>query len=352
MHEIIATIKTGCGEKSIKRKVNKKMKDKIKRNRAFIENTENNMELIEQSVDKMIDEDVNSKPHNFISVNGANTYPEELHDALELPGKYLGIESPYTYTIDERDKYMDYIEIVDPDDEVIQKSASNVEFQFKKIPDTKKEIIYDYKNTTIIRLQIPTRNFVVTNYQPEELLENYWINEDSLALQYIVFDEERIYKNLNSTKDKYHNMNTLLGCDFMLWVQSIAFLDENSAERFLEESVEFFTTIENVNNSYFRFLHLAHKVMIKNFIKDEKKQRRLLEMITKAIPQTQIESTIGLEKVYLSFKQLKAKNDDLETKYSNVVTKNTNLKAEISNKNAIIKQLQEENAQLKKKNNN
>ena len=45
------------------------------------------MDLIE-SFDKMEKEKVNPKPHNFISVNSANTYPKDLHDAFKLSGEY------------------------------------------------------------------------------------------------------------------------------------------------------------------------------------------------------------------------------------------------------------------------
>ena len=161
------------------------MKKEIKRNHAFIENTTNNIDLIKKSVNEMEKENVNPQPHNFISVNSANTYPEDLHDAFELPGEYEQIENPYAYTYDGKDKYMNYVESVGPDGDVI--------------------------------------------------------------------------------------------------IQSIAFLDANYATNFLKESVELFTSLENIDNSFLLFLHLSHKVMIKNFIKDKDERRRLLTIITKSL---------------------------------------------------------------------
>ena len=68
----------------------------------------------------------------------------------------------------------------------------------------KKRIIYNYKNSTTIRLHKPTLNFVAINYTPKNLTENltekYEVNGDILKIKYIVFDEENSNKILNNTK--------------------------------------------------------------------------------------------------------------------------------------------------------
>ena len=82
----------------------------------------------------------------------------------------------------------------------------------------------------------------------------------------------------------------------MLWVQSIAFTHEPYAEGFLNKSVDLFTSIENIDEDFQRFLHLSHKIMIKYYIEDKTEERRLLKMITQTINKTQIDEVVGFEK--------------------------------------------------------
>ena len=114
----------------------------------------------------------------------------------------------------------------------------------------------------------------------------------------------------------------------MLWVQSIAFLKESYATDFLKESVELFTSLENVDYNFLLVLHLSHKVIIKNFIKDKNERKRLLTMITKSVKKTDVETTAGLEKVLIDHKQTKNKHNDIKERYHALKTKNTDLKTE------------------------
>lgn len=114
----------------------------------------------------------------------------------------------------------------------------------------------------------------------------------------------------------------------MLWVQSIAFLKESYATDFLKESVELFTSLENVDYSFLLVLHLSHKVIIKNFIKDKNERKRLLTMITKSVEKTDVEATVGLKKVLIDYKQTKNKHNDIKERYHALKTKNTDLKTE------------------------
>ena len=112
----------------------------------------------------------------------------------------------------------------------------------------------------------------------------------------------------------------------MLWVQSIAFLKESYATDFLKESVELFTSLENVDYSFLLVLHLSHKVIIKNLIKDKNEIKRLLTMITKSVEKTDVEATVGLKKVLIDYKQTKNKHNDIKERYHALKTKNTDLK--------------------------
>ena len=303
----------------------------------------------------MVEQDINPHPHNFISVNSANTYPELLHEALDLPGIYFQKGNPYTYTDKGKDKYIDYVGIVTPDGDVItRKAALIVEFEASKIKPGKKEDIYDYCISTTINARIPAIPYIATNYPPKDLKEQYIVNGQHFQLNYISFNELKLSEILYTIKDIDYNIFVLSGVNFMLWVQAIAFIRAPYAKNFLEESVEVFAGVENIDNNFQLFLHLAHKIMIKYYITDEKEERRLLEMITQAMPIHQINKVVGYEEIYKENNYLRKENDEkdstihkqgleLDKKDSEIKQKDT----EIKQKNAKIKKLVEENNRLK-----
>ena len=91
------------------------------------------------------------------------------------------------------------------------------------------------------------------------------------------------------------------GHDFIKWAQCIAFARQPYAQDYIEKCVDLFTRIEKINYDYQMNLHMSLKVMIKSQFKDEKTVRRLLTMITKAIPYNKAEDICAQESYHKEY---------------------------------------------------
>ncbi len=118
--------------------------------------------------------------------------------------------------------------------------------------------------------------------------------------------------------------------DVVSFSYGIAFAKDDYAKDYLEKSVNFFTTIENIEDKHQQDLYLALKEKIKYYFKDdEKKKRELITMITKSVTDIGYNELSHQEKMEILLnereKVIKDKNDTINQKDKEIKDKDNAL---------------------------
>ena len=280
----------------------KKFGEKMLRNTNYCENTKYHMDIINCEVDKMMAEKINPHPHNFVSITNGITFPKLNHEALEIPGKFKQRESIYGFTNDGTLIFMDQVTSVCLDNEKKKRELGvNYEYLVGKLKPEKKERLLDYDVSIQVILKKPAFEVVISDYDygiDEECMK---IDGSAIRVLYRTFDKKAIYKTLNKLNNIDYHKQEMSGHDFIKWAQCIAFARQPYAQDYIEKCVDLFTRIEKINYDYQMNLHMSLKVMIKSQFKDEKTVRRLLTMITKAIPYNKAEDICAQESYHKEY---------------------------------------------------
>jgi len=315
------------------------------RNKNYKKNTEENMETISKEVEKMIKEDVNPHPHNFVSIVNGHKFPMTNKEVLEIPGIFKSNESIYANTNDGKLIFLDQLIRLYPDGEkVIRELASNIEYHIGILSPAKKGTLLDYNISVESMFKIPCFHVVATDYDYGTDKECMIVDGSAILVLYRLFDEKRLYETLNRLSNIDYTKQAMTEYDFIEWTHCIAFAKGDYAKDYLEKSAEFFTRIEKIDYEYQKCLHLSLKVMIKAFFEDEEDVRRLLTMITKAIRIENVENVCGEE---LFVKKHEAAVNFFKNEVTELKNEVTEMKKEIAEKDEEIAEKDEENLRLK-----
>ena len=303
------------------------MKEQIKRNSNYIYNTENNMEGINEKVAQMVNDDIISNCHDFISHFNGESFPEINHDVLKVPGKFQGIISNKAHRSDGGKKFLDTLELVGPDGDMVTKeSMADIEYY---IYDYDEDTIYDYDLLTTVKYEKRVFHIHVVNKQPEKIDDLIEVSGHPIKLLHRVFDEERKWKVLNRMKAKDYFTEELTAHEYMELAHCIANATKKDSKEFIRQCVEVFTQIEKIPSEYQKKLFISLKIMIKFIFEgDIEETWRLLEMITKSVPYDFIEPLRTVE---------------------DYARRNLEYREEVDKLNSIISDLQSENTKLKSK---
>ena len=298
------------------------------------------MDIVNYEVDKMMKEEVNPHPHDFVSVFNGIQFPEINHEVLEIPGKFKKREPMCGFTSEGKIIYMDQVASVYPDNDKIKRElATNYEYLMGGLDQEKKERLLDYDVSIQVILKKPAFEVVITDKKYDVDEECMMVDGSAIRILYRTFDKEVLYKTLNRLSNIDYFKQEMSGYDYMKWAQCIAFATKPYARDFLEKSVDLFTRVEKINFSYQKNLHMSLKVMIKSQFDDEKTIRRLLTMITKAIPHSNIPEVCKQESLPLPFQEAKRV---LEEKINEI-------NAELAERNAELAESNQEILKLKQK---
>ncbi|WP_298523560.1 hypothetical protein [uncultured Methanobrevibacter sp.] len=301
---------------------------KLKFNNNYIRNAKK-PEKIQEIVESMIAEKVNSKPFDFLFRRNSESYTKTTHEVLGLPGIFKQMETPNVFTINGKSLQQDLVESVLPDGKIImQESTLNVEQQAYIITPAKVEHLYFYKIFNIGKHEKPCIPVIVTNidYKTDEIL--YKINGEFFTIRIIYFSKEKIDIILNTLSEKDYSKEEMSEADFINLVHCIIFATKEHAKEVIEKIVKIFVSCEKIQDKHQMDLFLALKIMIKYRYDDEKEIRRLLTMITQSVSEKQLEQVLGYE-------ELIQKNKDSEIK--------------LAEKDRIIAEIKEENKKLRNK---
>ena len=252
------------------------------RNKNFKKN-EKNMSEIMHEVSIMLEEKINRQAHDYISTINGEAFPDINHKILGIPGIFKGLYSSRGHTQNGRHKYMDLIELIEPDGKVVTKeSIANVEYVISKLDN---EVLFDYDLSSILKYKKRIFHIVVVNKDmgvPEEIIE---VSGHPIKVLYRVFDEIRQWKVLCRLAEKTNNNKEITVEDYIELVHCIANSVNPHAKEYIEECVDLFTRIDNIDSTYQSNMHLSLKIMIKFIFEDDiEKTEELLMMITKALP--------------------------------------------------------------------
>ena len=250
----------------------------------------NKITTVEQAVESLMDENITSKPYDYLFGDTADTYPKINHELLELPGFYSRKESSRLYTQKNRTLEADSISSVCPDGKKIFREATiDLEQETGPVKEDKKEIIFEYALQASFKYKKPCYPYIVTNHEYEEEFFDYCKEDIIIRMHLIVFDKKRVYKNINTLNEKDFTKDEFTPYDLVRFKHCLVFAKMPYAIDVLEKLVELFTKIKIINAEIQSDLFSSLNLMIQyHFRHDTKKIKELLTMITEQIPKNQL----------------------------------------------------------------
>ena len=224
-------------------------------------------------------------------------YPKSSHKLFNMPGKFLKRLETDAFTEDGRSLHMDGAVLVDENGLIDRKSTINIEHQTNNLNQEKIDSIYDYKIHLIHETNVPSISIVITNIEQELEMKCYKSHSCVYNVYYIVIDEEKIYKKLNTLKDIIRAKKELTEEESLYFAYISIFVKNDIGHEIIEELSHLFAQARITDRLLKLHMYLVLKRMIKEICAgDDKKIKELLAMITKEISPADYEklSFIGL----------------------------------------------------------
>ena len=270
--------------------------------------------IIQENVNSMIKEKVNSKPFDFLFRKTSESYPKSNHIALELPGIFKKIESPTVFTLNGRSLQQDLVESVFPDNRTLHHEATyNLEHMSYMINPEKIEVFYLCKNSTIKKHDKPCIIYMITNidYKTNEIICK--INGEAFSIKIIYISQEEIDKILNTISKIDYSKEEISEVDFVRLIHCLIFAQKEQAKRVVKKVIDLFLGIKRIKFQHHIDLHQALKTMIKYHFKNMNEQKELLRMITEAMTDEELEELSTFEYRYNKVKEeLQVKDQFIE----------------------------------------
>ena len=301
----------------------------------FRENEKMSKEELDKIVTAILNEKVNTQPHDFISRVIAHNYGESNHKVLGIEGIFSHTETRILKTSTGIVKNPDELMIILPDNENIPvEIAAIIGYQTYRVTDDKVKSLFETTEAVAHNLKKISKIYIVTNYNEGTDERIYKYKSMDVVVHFINFDEEKIYEILNTLKMKDYTIKEM---------SEEEFVKAPYAQDFVEKSILFFATIEKMDEKHRLDTFHALKTMIKAYFKDdEMKKRGLMEMAVKSIPQPSIDKINTHSAIYKEIEAYKILNEEMRIKIENQ-------EEQLSEKDILISNLLEENKKLKSK---
>ena len=324
----------------------------------FRENEKMSKEELDKIVTAILNEKVNTQPHDFISRVIAHDYGESNHKVLGIEGIFSHTETRILKTSTGIVKNPDELMIILPDNENIPvEIAAIIGYQTYRVNDDKVKSLFETTEAVAHNLKKISKIYIVTNYNEGTDERIYKYKSMDVVVHFINFDEEKIYEILNTLKMKDYTIKEMSEEEFVNFIQAIAFVKAPYAQDFVEKSILFFATIEKMDEKHRLDTFHALKTMIKAYFKDdEMKKRGLMEMAVKSIPQPSIDKINTHSAIYKEIEAYKTFNEEIMIEKEELRIENDEMRIKIENqeeqlseKDILISNLLEENKKLKSK---
>ena len=123
--------------------------------------------------------------------------------------------------------------------------------------------IYEYCLYATIQHQKPCYAIVVTNHDYGKEYEDYVIDGFSFRIYYRIYDKKKVYKLLNTLKNKDYIKEEMSNKEFIRFVYCLVFAKMPYAKDVVEKLVNLFCSMERLTHKQQLDLHLSLKTMIK-----------------------------------------------------------------------------------------
>ena len=251
-------------------------------------NSEVHKKRIQSIVDEIMNQDITNAPYDYLFRSNTLNFPETNHQLLGLPGEYVCSENTSLFVQNKNPLEMDYLEKVKfKDNKHFQEALTNVEQETGAIKDEKKGKIIEYAFGSSQQYGKFCFSFVVTNHDYKTDILQYEVNGVKYTIYLIIFNKEKIYKILNTLKEKDYNKDEFTETDLVNFIHCLIFAKKKFAKDVVRKLVKIFTRIKNITEEMQKELSSSLCLMIKYHFTDEKEIRRLLTMITETLPQKQ-----------------------------------------------------------------
>ncbi len=211
-------------------------------------------------------------------------YGEAQHESLRYPGKFLKSLGTEVFTPDNRNRKMDGAEMVMPDDTIPVKSTLNAEQQTTIVTPDKKDSLYDYKLELVFKYKMPCLNVILTNIGDKDHTVIYESHGDAFKVHVRVFNDEEIYKRLNTLSYNIEHKKILSLIEVLDFAYILLFAQENKAKEYSKKVVKLFGEVKFMDKRLQADIyHVLKKLIRLHFRDDELKTRELLAMITESV---------------------------------------------------------------------
>ena len=157
------------------------MMGQIRRNTNYVLNESGNMKFIDQKVSEILQEPVNTMPHNFISLFNAKSMPQINHCVLKLPGNFRRLEATNGFTWKGENIYVDQsITANYPNASLYPVVAINTEYFIGRLQKKDKKRLLKYSLNSSCKLHAPCFTVAAINYEPYTLEEIAYVEDHPL----------------------------------------------------------------------------------------------------------------------------------------------------------------------------
>lgn len=300
-----------------------------------------------KEIEKLLNKPITDKPYDNLISNYVRTYPQTNHILLGLPGEFDDIEDTTVIEKGETKLQCDFVQSTRIINGVFEYVTIVLEHQSTELDDNKIKTILRYLIEKTIMFKRPCHIYILTgqDYPP---YKDFTIDYYRFSVNFIVYDEDKIQKTLNTLSNKDYSKEELSEVEFLDFLYCIILANRDIAKEVIKKSITIFDSMKNINEEYKREIYFTLTVMIRHHFKnDENKKRELITMIVKSSG-IQPDKYYTYENTVLYGKKLQTQYDEATAKITELNDENielTNKNTELTNENT---ELIDENKRFRK----
>ena len=194
-------------------------------------NTEIQKKRIQRIVDEIMEEKITHFPFDYLFKSNIQRHPEINHNVLKLPGEYDGYEDTSLFVQNKHELKMDYLEKVKiKNNDFFKEALTNLEHETDSIKIDKKDRIFEYVFKSMFQYGKFCYSYVATNHDYKEDTIQYEKDGAICIIHLIIFNEEKIYKILNTLNEKDYIKNKFTETDLVNFIHCLVFAKEEFAK--------------------------------------------------------------------------------------------------------------------------
>ncbi len=230
----------------------------------------------------------------------ATTEPKKLHSYFKLPGKFVRNYPTKIIKRDGSEREMDWLIVVDADDEqIFKRTLINAEFQSYPVDFDKIEVIADYSDYGKTYYGMPLLSIIIITdgYERSEK-EFQRTASDILKPIYIHMTWEEITEKLNNLEKKILNHEKLSDDEAMDFAFLPMFAPKNKAKFVTEKLARLFNQEKTITGTFRNNIAYVLTIMIRKYFDGTPKGKELLKLAENEISKSDLIDVIEYELDY------------------------------------------------------